>query len=81
MKIDTSMTRRCTVIFLALGLSVSLGSGGLLAAPQGNNAADPDISLIRFHESVDRALVEEHGGEVWITFRSTVYAYMTPEAA
>ena len=71
------------MILVALGLSVWLGGGGLLAASQGNNTADPDMFLISFRESVDAALVEEYGGEVWIMYPlvSRINARMTPEAA
>ena len=41
------------MIFVALGVSVWLGGGGLLAAPKGNNAADPDMFLIGFRHSPD----------------------------
>jgi len=77
------MIRRWGAILVALGLSVSLGGGGLLAAPQGNNVADPDIFLISFHGSVDRALVEAYEGEIWIMYplASRINVFMTPEAA
>ena len=77
------MIRRWGAILVALGLSVSLGGGGLLAAPQGNNVADPDMFLISFHGSIDRALVDEYRGEMWIMYplASRINAWMTPEAA
>jgi len=77
------MIRRWGAILVALGLSVSLGGGGLLAAPQGNNAAEPQMFLIAFHESVDRALVEAYEGEIWTMYplASRINVFMTPEAA
>ena len=60
-------------------LVVVLVVGG--AGNQEPSEAESQLFLIRFHESVDRALVEEYGGEVWTVYRSTVYAWMTSEAA
>jgi hypothetical protein len=83
MVIRRRMVGRWGVILVALGLSVWLGGGGLLAAAQGDNTAEPQIFLISFHGSVDAALVEEHGGEVWIMYPlvSRINARMTAEAA
>jgi hypothetical protein len=76
------MIRRWGAILVALGLSVSLGGGGL-PATQANNAADPDMFLISFRESVDAALVEAYEGEIWTMYPlvSRINARMTPEAA
>jgi len=83
MKISASMIRRWGMVLVAIGLAISLGGGGLLAAPQGNNAADQDMFLISFHGSVDRALVDEYWGEVWIVYPSAskMTVWMTPGAA
>ena len=53
MKTRARMMRQLGMIFVALGVSVWLGGGGLLAAPKGNNAADPDMFLIGFRHSPD----------------------------
>jgi hypothetical protein len=66
MKIDASMIRRWGVVLVAIGLAVWLGGGGLAAASQGSNATGPGMFLISFHGSVDRTLVDEYCGEVWI---------------
>jgi len=83
MVIRRRMVGRLGVILVALGLSVWLGSGGVLSAPEGDNAADPDMFLISFHGSADRALVDEYGGEVRIMypFASKINVWITPEAA
>ena len=83
MKTRARMIRRLALVFLALGLIVGLGGGGLLAAAQGDNTAEPQMFLIAFHESVDRALVEAYEGEIWIMYplASRISAFMTPEAA
>ena len=53
MKTRARMIRRLGMVFVALGFTVWLGGGWLLAAPQGNNAADPDLFLIGFRHSSD----------------------------
>ena len=77
------MIRRWGAILVALGLIVGLGGGGLLAAAQGDNTAEPQMFLIAFHESVDRALVEAYEGEIWTMYplASRINVFMTPEAA
>jgi len=80
MKTPRGISRRSGAILVTLAL-VTVVVAVLLACGEGNDEADTRLFLVRFHESVDRTLVEEHGGEVWTIFRSTVYAYMTPEAA
>ena len=80
MKITGGISRRSRVVLVTLAL-VAVVVGVLLASGEGNGEAETQLFLIRFHESVDRALVEEYGGEVWTVYRSTVYAWMTSEAA
>jgi len=80
MKITGGISKRSRVVLVTLAL-VAVVVGVLLASGEGNGQAETQLFLIRFHESVDRALVEEYGGEVWTVYRSTVYAWMTSEAA
>ena len=80
MKITRGISKRSRVVLVTLAL-VAVVVGVLLASGEGNGEAETQLFLIRFHESVDRALVEEYGGEVWTVYRSTVYAWMTSEAA
>jgi len=80
MKITGGISRRSRVVLVTLIL-VAVVVGVLLASGEGNGEAETQLFLITFHESVDRALVEEYGGEVWTVYRSTVYAWMTSEAA
>ena len=80
MKITRGISKRSRVVLVTLIL-VAVVVGVLLASGEGNGEAETQLFLIRFHESVDRALVEEYGGEVCTVYRSTVYAWMTSEAA
>ncbi len=80
MKITRGISKRSRVVLVTLAL-VAVVVAVLLACGEGNGEAETQLFVVRFHESVDRALVEEYGGEVWTTLRSTVYAWMTSEAA
>jgi hypothetical protein len=82
MKIARGISRRSGVILVTLAL-VAVVVAVLLAGRDGNGEAETQLFLITFHESIDRALVEEYGGEIWIMYppASRINAWMTPEAA
>ena len=82
MKITRGISKRSRVVLVTLAL-VAVVVGVLLACGEGNGQAETQLFLIRFHESVDRALVEEYGGEIWIMYplASRINAWMTSEVA
>ena len=82
MKITRGISKRSRVVLVTLAL-VAVVVGVLLACGEGNGEAETQLFLITFHESVDPALMEEYGGEVWIMYplASRISAFMTPEAA
>jgi hypothetical protein len=80
MKITGGISSRSGMILINLTL-VAVAVGVLLAGGGNEGETESQLFLIAFHESVDRVLVEEYGGEVWTVYRSRVYAWMTPGAA
>ena len=78
MKGMRGISRRSIVVFVTLAVVIVAVVVGVLLA---KGETESQLFLIAFHESVDRVLVEEYGGEVWTVYRSRVYAWMTPGAA
>jgi hypothetical protein len=78
MKITGRISRRSIVVLVTVAVVIVAVVVGVLLA---KGETESQLFLIAFHESVDRVLVEEYGGEVWTVYRSKVYAWMTSEAA
>ena len=84
MKLTGRISQRPRVVLVTLVLVFAAVVAGVLVASGGDEGeAERQLFLIGFHESLDFALVEEYGGEIWIpyAFVSAVNAWMTPEAA
>ena len=84
MKLTGRISQRPRVVLVTLVLvCVAVVAGVLVASGGDEGEAERQLFLIGFHESLDFALVEEYGGEIWIpyAFVSAVNAWMTPEAA
>lgn len=84
MKLTGRISHRPRVVLVTLVLVFAAVVAGVLVASGGDEGeAERQLFLIGFHESLDFALVEEYGGEIWIpyAFVSAVNAWMTPEAA
>jgi hypothetical protein len=78
MRITGGISSRSGMVLITLTLVAMAVVVGVLLA---KGETESQIFLIAFHESADRVLVEEYGGEVWTVYRSKVYAWMTPGAA